>query len=321
MEKKVLLTGLLTAGAILAICGPLQAQTRHDYWFSRQNTIVPHVTGDKHFSNTYDNWKDAESIRRAKARGLQSRDVNFKDFRWLEKSFEGMLLVEEGKEIFHQKNAKGESCAGCHGVGAAKLKGIYATRMPFYNERLKRVVAGPTQIRECASRLGHDWKENSRQNSLLDLYVAWLSDGNLVDIDVSTPGPMKVSYERGKDLFFKRTGQLHYACASCHSGATTSLYIRGQRPSTFFGDAAHYPIWHFGFVLPGDDNAAIFTLQHQIKSCQILSRMHPGTEGSQSHTDLEVFLKASANGYPMSIPTVQYNMSTDYLVDDQQSKH
>jgi hypothetical protein len=41
-------------------------------------------------------------------------------------------------------------------------------------------------------------------------------------------------------------------CASCHTGTTTSLYIRGQRPSTPFGDAAHYPIWHFGFALPGD---------------------------------------------------------------------
>lgn len=30
-------------------------------------------------------------------------------------------------------------------------------------------------------------------------------------------------------------------------------------------------------------------------------------------TAIEVFLKASANGYPMSIPTQQYNLDTDYL--------
>jgi sulfur-oxidizing protein SoxA len=55
-------------------------------------------------------------------------------------------------------------------------------------------------------------------------------------------------------------------------------------------------------------------MQHQIKSCQTLSRMHQGTEGSISMTDIEVFLKALANGYKMSIPTVEYNMSTDYLM-------
>lgn len=293
---------------------PAVAEIQHDYWYTLQTPIVPHFTGDRNFSNTVDNWKDAESIRAAKARGLQSRDVNFKDFRWLEKSFDAQLLVDEGREIFHQAQPNGQSCASCHGADGAKLKGTYA-RLPMYNSRLGRVVSGPTQIRTCAAeRLKQEWPENSKPNSLLDLYVAFLSDGVPVTIDVTTPGPLQQSYERGKKLYFKRTGHFHFACASCHTGATTSLYIRGQRPSTFFGDAAHYPLWHFGFTLPGDDNAAIFTLQHQIKSCQTLSRMLPGREGSISMTDIEVFLKAMANGYAMSIPTVQYNMSTDYLM-------
>lgn len=301
--------------ALVIASTPALAQTNHDYWYSIQTPIIPHFTGDRNFSNTVGDWKDAESIRRAKASGVQSRDVNFKDFRWLEKSFDAQLLVDEGKAIFHKPQANGQSCASCHGAEGAKLKGTYA-RLPMYNSRLGRVVSGPTQIKTCASeRLKEDWPENSKSNSLLDLYVAWLSDGQQVAIDVTTPGPMKEAYERGKRLYFKRTGHFHFACASCHTGATTTLFIRGQRPSTFFGDAAHYPIWHFGFALPGDDNAAIFTLQHQIKSCQTLSRMLPGTEGSISMTDIEVFLKAVANGYPMSIPTVQYNMSTDYLMN------
>lgn len=48
--------------------------------------------------------------------------------------------------------------------------------------------------------------------------------------------------------------------------------------------------------------------------------MYPTTEGSISHTDIETFLKASANGYRMSIPTVQYNMSTDYLINQGAAK-
>ena len=303
-----------TAVAVVALAAAAcPALAQHDYWYTLDTRIEPHFTGDRHFSNTVDNWKDADSIRRAKARGLQSRDVNFKDFRWLEKSFDGLLLVDEARDIFNKPQANGKSCASCHGQDGEKLKGTY-TRLPAYNARLGRVVSGPTQIKSCAAeRLQLDWPENSRPNSLLDLFVAWLSDGKPVDIDVTSPGPMKDAYERGKLLYFKRTGHFHFACASCHTGATPTLYIRGQRPSTFFGDAAHYPIWHFGFALPGDDNASIFTLQHQIKSCQTLSRMLPGTEGSKSMTDIEVFLKASANGYPMSIPTVEYNMSTDYL--------
>jgi len=310
----------MNAGArILQVCAALlavvavPALAQDEYWYTRDNTIVPHVSGDKYFSNTYDDWKDEASIRKARAAGKQSRDVNFKDFRWLEKSFDAMAAVDEGKEVFHRKNGAGQSCASCHGENGDKLKGAYA-KLPKYNARVGRVLSAPTQISVCArERLGVEYKENTRPNSVLDMYIATLADGMAVDIDVTTPGPLKDAYEKGKNLYFKRTGHFHFACASCHTGSTTSLYIRGQRPSTFFGDAAHYPIWHFGFALPGDDTASIFTLQHQIKSCQILSRMLPGEEGSPSMTAIEVFLKASANGYKMSIPTVEYNMSTDYL--------
>jgi sulfur-oxidizing protein SoxA len=34
-------------------------------------------------------------------------------------------------------------------------------------------------------------------------------------------------------------------------------------------------------------------------------------------TDMEVFLKASSNGYKMSIPVSEYNMDTNYLQPQQ----
>ncbi|MBS1191559.1 MAG: hypothetical protein H6R10_3351 [Rhodocyclaceae bacterium] len=313
-SKAGLALGAVAAvGAIASWQAPAGEAAKHDYWPGREK-VIPHVSGDRRFSGTYDNWKDEASIRAAKAKGLMSHEMNFKDFRWLEKSFDAWPVLEEGKEYFNQPNAAGKSCASCHGPDGEKLKGVYAN-LPRFNARLGKVVVGPTQIRACAKDyLGIDgWKENTRPNSVLDMYVAHLSDGRKVDVDVISPGPLKEAYERGKNLYFKRTGQFHFACASCHTPPTVGNYLRGQRPSTFFGDAAHYPIYHFPYTLPGDDLAHVFTLQHQIRSCQMLSRMSQGTEGSRSMVDIEVFLKASANGYPMSIPTQEYNMSTDYL--------
>lgn len=297
---------------MLAPMAHAQTQVQHDYWPGREKAI-PHVSGDEQWSGTYKNWKDSAAVRKSMAAGMMSRDINFKDFRWLEKSFDGEMKVEMGREVFHRKSANGRSCATCHGENGEKLKGWYA-RQPKFSTKAKRVIVAPTQIGMCAKEhLGEEWPENTRNNSLLDLYVAYLSDGREVDIDVKS-GPMKDAYEKGRDLFFKRTGHFHFACASCHTGVTTQSYLRGQRPSTFFGDAAHYPIYHFPFRLPGDDVEDIFTLQHQIKSCQMLSRMLTGIEGSPSMTAIEVFLKASANGFNMSIPTQEYNMSTGYLL-------
>lgn len=313
VKEKSRTGGLAIIAAMVSVQVLAAEPVKHDYWPGREK-VIPHVSGDERFSQTYQNWKDEAAIRASKDKSLMSHQMNFKDFRWLEKSFDAWPVIEEGKEYFNKPNAAGKSCASCHGADGEKLKGAYAT-LPKFNPRLGKVVVGPTQIRACAKdHLGiDDWKENTRANSVLDLYVAYLSDGKQVAVDVTTEGPLKAAYERGKNLFFKRTGQFHFACASCHTPPTVGNYLRGQRPSGFFGDAAHYPIYHFPYTLPGDDLAHVFTLQHQIRSCQMLSRMSQGTEGSPSMVAIEVFLKASANGYPMSIPTQEYNMNTDYL--------
>lgn len=314
----VVVAGLLmNSSAVMAQQKPgapqADSKVSHDYWPGRDK-VKPHVSGDLSFSKTYPYWESAEAIKRAKAEGKLSHETNFKDFRWLVKSLDAELVIDEGRELFHRANGKEQSCASCHGKDGEKLKGRYA-KLPAYNKRLNKVVVGPTQIGVCAEEhLGQaNWKEDTRANSVLDMYVASLSDGAKIDIDVTSPGPLKAAYEKGKDLFFKRTGQFHFACASCHTPPTVGSYLRGQRPSTFFGDAAQYPIYHFPYTLPGDDLAHVFTLQHQIRSCQMLSRMQQGKEGSPSMTAIEVFLKAVSNGYSMSIPTQQYNLDNDYL--------
>ncbi len=315
MDKRAILGALLGLGVLSFAAGSSLAQDVRREHVPGQEKVIPHVSGDRHFSNTYDsNWKDEETVRAAIKKGLPSRDINFKDFRWLQKSLDGDMAMDEGRELFAKKDAKGRSCAGCHGEGGEKLKGIQAG-YPKVHVRTGKVTVIPTQIRICAEeRLERsDLHEETRANAMLAFFIGSLSDGKAINIDVTTPGPLKDSYERGKELFFRRTGMFHFACAHCHTGQTTVNYIRGQRPSTFFGDATQYPIWHYPFQLPGQDRGGVFTLQHQIKSCQTLSRMYPGKEGSQSFIDIETFLTAVSNGYKISIPTMQYNMQMDYL--------
>lgn len=286
---------------------------KHDYWPGRENAI-PHVSGDRNLTNTYDDWKDAESIKRAKAAGKQSREVNFKDFRWLEKSLDGELVAEEGKELFHRKADNGKSCASCHGEGGEKLKGALA-KFPKFSKAANRVIVFETQIDLCARNnlKRKDWHEDTRANNMISFWLSILSDGHTIDVNMKD-ARVKASYERGKELFFRRTGHFHFACASCHTPPTTQLYLRGQRSSGFYGDASEYPIYHFPNDTMNEDRGYIFTLQHQIRSCQKLSRMFYGVkEGSPSLTDIETFLRASSNGYKISSPVKEYNIDADYL--------
>lgn len=307
---------LHSCGVLLALAtgsaSAADAYPKYDFMPGKE-LAIPHVSGDEKFSNTYRYWKDEEAIAAAKKAGKTSAETNYKDFRWAQKSFDAEGALEIGKQYFNQKNAAGKSCASCHGQDGEKLRGIYAN-YPAYSKKLKRVVTVGTQIKHCASeRLGLDWADDSRPNVLTDFYIASLSDGKVINIDATRPGPIKQAYERGRDLFFKRAGHFNFACASCHTPPTVGKRLRSQRPTTFFGDAASYPIYHFPYALAGDDYEYVFTLQHQIKSCHLLSRIYPGAEGSPAMTDIEVFLKASANGYKMSIPGSEYNMDTDYL--------
>lgn len=316
MTFRAILGAALAAGAIGVWAADAAAQEIRREHVPGAEKVIPHVSGDKAFTNTYENWKDEDAVRASLKKGLQSRDINFKDFRWLKKSFDGELALDEGRALFHKKDDKGRSCAGCHGENGANLKGIQAN-YPKVNKRLNKVMVIPGQIRACAEeRLERkDLVEPTRANAMLAFYIGSLSDGQTINIDVAAPGLLKDSYERGKELYFRRTGQFNFACAHCHTGGSTVNYIRGQRPSTPFGDAASYPIWHFPFQLPGQDRGYVFTLQHQIRSCQTLSRMHPGTEGTQSHIDIEVFLTGIANGYKISIPGQQYNTESGYLLE------
>ena len=128
---------------------------KFDYWPGRDN-VIPHVSGDEKFSDTYQYWKDEKAIEQAKKAGKKSHEMNFKDFRWAQKSFDAEPALEIGKGYYNQKNANGKSCASCHGENGKKLEGIYAN-YPSYNKRLKRVVTVGTQIKTCASeRLGLD---------------------------------------------------------------------------------------------------------------------------------------------------------------------
>jgi sulfur-oxidizing protein SoxA len=318
---RILRLAAIAGAACLALqAGAQQGKAvKHDYWPGMENA-VPHVSGDRKLTNTYDDWKDAESIRRAKAAGKQSRDVNFKDFRWLEKSLDAELVAQEGRDNFHEKNAEGKSCAGCHGEEGAKIKGVLAG-YPKYSKAAGRVIVLETAISQCAERhlKRKDWHEDTRANNMISMWLAILSDGYEIKVDMKDPR-IKASYERGKELFFRRTGHFHFACAACHTPPTTSLYLRGQRTSGYYGDAAEYPIYHFPNDTMNEDRGFIFTLQHQIRSCQKLSRMYYGAkEGSPSLTDIETFLRASSNGYRISAPVKEYNIDADYLLEQQRA--
>ncbi len=303
--KLLLVTALgMHAGGVL---GDATGESVGKYYPGREKAL-PGVENDRNFTNTYPYWKDRAAILKSMSDGLGDEHMNYKNIRWLKRDeFNGDLLFEEAKVLYAKTGSKGKSCASCHGDDAKKFEGV-AARYPKYDSKLKHMVSLTTRIKHCGEKyVGTEIPEASGENSLLVAYVTSFSHGVPMQVDVSK-GPEKASFERGRDLFFKRVGQFGFACASCHTPPSALKMLRGMRPSTPYGDAASYPIFEFPAY---PERHYLVTLQHQIQACAAAARMKTQEEGSPEYTDMEVFLRALSNGYEVNALSSYYGESLD----------
>lgn len=277
-------------------------------YYPGREKALPGVENDRFMTNTYRNWKSREAIEKSMAAGLPDEQMNYKHIRWLQRDeFNGDLLFEEAKVLYSRPGSKGKSCASCHGENGEKLKGV-AAHYPKYDNKLGRMVSLITRVKLCGEKyVGTDLSEDTGDNNLLVAYVTSFSHGTPIQVDVSS-GPGKEAFERGRDFFFKRVGQFHFACASCHTPPSALKKLRGMRPSTPYGDAASYPIFEFPAY---PERHYLVTMQHQIKACAAAARMKTQKEGSPEYTDMEVFLRSLANGYEINTLSTYYGESLD----------
>lgn len=296
---KTVVKALIVAALVIHAGGALGDATDSSpgEYYPGQGKALPGVEHDHDFSNTYSHWKDREAIERAIADGLGDEVMNYRNIRWLMRDeFNGDVIFEEAEVRFAKAGPKGKSCASCHGDQGEKLEGV-AAQYPKFDSKLGHMVSLTTRIKNCGTvHVGVDLPVTSGDNILLEAYITSLSHGLPVQVDVSS-GPQKESFERGRSLFFKRIGQFNYACASCHTPPTVLKKLRGIRATTPYGDAASYPIFEFPNY---PERHYLVTLQHQIQVCAHLARMKTEEEGSPEYTDIEVFLRALANGYEVN---------------------
>ena len=88
-------------------------------------------------------------------------------------------------------------------------------------------------------------------------------------------------YEAGKDLFFRRIGQLNAACAGCHVYNAGNI-MRMEIISPALGQATHWPIFRGGEEL--------MTFQGRFKRCMEQMRAVPYGFDSEEWNNLEYFL-------------------------------
>jgi sulfur-oxidizing protein SoxA len=271
---------------------PAQARAYREY--DPMVQYQPDVAGDLTLSNTYPYWKDHD---KPDPRLVDDAEENWKlNGIFMDPPFDsaihgGEIALERGRKLFRLFNRKGRF-ANCLGARKGRLNGLRA-HYPRYRADLRHVAGLEEAIEHCAARQGRVLENGSYDNSAVSLYLASKSNGMPMAIDVSK-GPMRASYERGRKRFHLKAGAFNFACSSCHTH-NVGRHLRGTTITTPYGDAGHYPVFRSQGILQ--------SLQLRFAECNLDSRTQPLLPGSPAYTDLEVFLTALSNGYPIAVPS------------------
>lgn len=195
-------------------------------------------------------------------------------------------VIAAGKALFTRKFKNGRSLAGCFPNGGRRIAAAY----PQFDPRLKRVITLEMAINQCLKSHGEPLYDHgdARTMGVVVSYLRSLSDGQKVAVRVPAAGEAR--FEQGRRLYYSRTGQRNYACASCHVIGVGKRF-EDTPLSPAIGQATHWPVIRKGEPV---------TLQERFRECLELMGAAPFPAGSEELNNLEYFLTYLSNGLPMA---------------------
>ncbi len=208
----------------------------------------------------------------------------------------GMLWVEKGAELWNKVDGKaGKSCASCHGDAEESMKGVFPV-YPKYVEKLGKLENLEQRINRCrTSNMGAKaWKWDKDNLLAMTAYIGYISRG--MPMSVKIDGPAAPFFEKGKEFFFKRRGQLDMSCKHCHYDHA-GQYIRADLLSEGRGGGA-FPAYRLKWQKLG-------SLHRRFRGCNKNIRAQPYKQGADEYVNLELFVKWRSRGLPVEVPAVR----------------
>jgi sulfur-oxidizing protein SoxA len=208
----------------------------------------------------------------------------------------GMLYVDRGQEIWNTvEGSAGKSCASCHEDAAVSMKGVGAN-YPKWDADAGKPINVELQINKCRQdNMGAEpYKFDAADQKALTTYIKHQSLGTPVEVDLSQ-GDMQSWWERGKETYYTRTGQLNMACATCHE-ASMGKYIRADHLSQ--GQVNGFPTYRF-------NTGGMVSLHNRFRGCIRDTRAEFPAAFSDELMALEVYVTWRGTGLSVETPAVR----------------
>ena len=238
----------------------------------------------------------------------------------------GELDIDEGKALFQKEGPNGKSCATCHGkngedlVGAAAsypkvVDNVYPTGQTSGPDLVHKGQKQGEELNPAKAIKGEGVRTLGMQINLcrmnnmdgepysfsqkhgtdmryLTIFVKSLSNGQ--PLAIKTTGKAEEYWEKGKEIYWMKRGQLNFSCGTCHV-QESGMRIRGQILSNVRGQYNKFPT----FRMKKQQTRLMHT---RYRGCNRRIRAHDLPFQSAGYRALEVYHGSLSNGQPMKVP-------------------
>lgn len=272
-------------GALLAMGVSAQADPVDDTLILNEETeIVTRTAAPAHIDGAFDEVMSGWLFRGDETRAMQADDFDNP----------GMIFVEQALDVWDTaEGTEGKSCSSCHD-GIDSMAGVKAT-YPKWNADAGEVRTLQMQVNDCrTSRMGAEaWKYDSGKAINMEAALASVSRG--LPVNVAIDGPAQSTWEKGKELYYTRNGQLELSCANCHEN-NYGMMIRADHLSQ--GQINGFPVYRL-------KNTKLNGSHSRFKGCIRDTRAETYAAGSPEFVALELYVASRGNGLSVEGPSVR----------------
>ena len=200
-----------------------------------------------------------------------------------------LVFVDQGLEAWDAvEGSESKSCASCHADMSESMKGVRA-HMPKMNEAGDDLWSMENFINDCrVNRMGaEEWGWNSREMKNMTSAISLQSRGEPVAVAID--GPASDWWQRGKDIYYTRYGQLEMGCYNCHEENAGNM-IRADHLSQ--GQINGFPTYRL-------KDAGMVSIHQRFVGCVRDTRAETFKAGSPEFRALELYVASRGTGLPV----------------------
>ncbi|MBG6147034.1 sulfur-oxidizing protein SoxA [Labrenzia sp. EL_142] len=244
-------------------------------------TLVSETAAPAHledFDTIYSGWR----FRSRETQALETDDFDNPAF----------VFVDQGLDLWEEVDGSaGKACASCH-EDVEDFAGL-RTQLPRVQDG--ELVAMEDLVNGCRTeRMGAEpWKWSGGNMTAMTALIGLQSRG--MPVGVKIDGEAAPFWEKGKELYYTRVGQLDMACSNCHEN-NYGVMIRADHLSQ--GQINGFPTYRL-------KNAKLNSIHARFKGCMKNIRAEPFKEGGDEFKALELYLASRGQGLSVETPSVR----------------